>query len=192
MHILHFWVPDQKLKDDQSPWFWHLVEILEILLLHVLSNDACKCATNLFLISWESFENVNLLYVERWLTPIWLTRMSVKVFQFRFSLDMVNDDWLPPKVLTSGGNLVNSVLYVLCYDECKFATNLFLSISWEPFENVNLLYFLLKMQIWNGCNALYVAGNSIKDINAKLTFLSTGSKVERWLKPHCLTDQDVT
>ena len=35
------------------------------------------------------------------------------------------------------------------------------------------------MQIWNGCNALYVAGNPIKDINAKLTFLSSGSKLER-------------
>ena len=80
---------------------WHLVEILEILLLHVLSNDACKCAINSFL------------------------------------------------------------------------------ISWEPFENVNLLYFLLWMQIWNGCNALNIAGNPIKDINSKLAFLSSRSKVER-------------
>ena len=41
--------PDQKLKNDQTPpWFWHLVEILENLLLHVLFNDACIFATNLF------------------------------------------------------------------------------------------------------------------------------------------------
>ena len=44
------------------PPFWHLVEMLEILLLHVLSNAACKFAINLFPMSWESFENVNLLY----------------------------------------------------------------------------------------------------------------------------------
>ena len=32
--------------------------------------------------------------VERWLTlPIWLTRMSPKIFQFWFSLDMLKDDW---------------------------------------------------------------------------------------------------
>ena len=45
-----------------TPLFWHLVAILEILLLHVLSNDACKFAINLLPITWESFENVNLLY----------------------------------------------------------------------------------------------------------------------------------
>ena len=107
MQNLHFWVQDQKLKEltDQPPWLWNLVEILEILLLHVLSNDACKFATNLF------------------------------------------------------------------------------PISWEPFENVNLLYFLFWMQICNGCNALNIAGNPIKDISAKFTFLSSGSKVERWLTP---------
>ena len=47
---------------DPPSQFWHLVEMWEILLLHVLSNDACKCAINLFPISWEPFENVNLLY----------------------------------------------------------------------------------------------------------------------------------
>ena len=33
---------------EWTPQFWHLVAILEILLLHVLSNDACKFAINLF------------------------------------------------------------------------------------------------------------------------------------------------
>ena len=81
------------------PPFWHLVEILEILLLHVLSNDACRFAINLF------------------------------------------------------------------------------PISWEPSQNVNLLNLLLQMQISNGCNAFNIAGNPIKDINAKLTFLTSASKV---------------
>ena len=39
------------------------------------------------------------------------------------------------------------------------------------------------MQIWNGCNVLNIAGNPIKDTNAKIIFLSSASKVERWLTP---------
>ena len=84
------------------PPFWHLVEILEILLLHALSNDACRFTINHF------------------------------------------------------------------------------PISWEPFENVNLFYLVLLMQIWNGCNAFNIAGNPIKDINAKLTFLTSASKIIEW------------
>ena len=64
----------------------------------------------------------------------------------------------------------------------NFAINVF-PISWGPFENVNLLYFLLKMQIWNGSNALNIAGNPIKDINVNLLFLSSGSKVVEWPPP---------
>ena len=45
-----------------DPQFWRLVAILEILLLDVLSNDACKFVMNLLPISWELFWNVNLLY----------------------------------------------------------------------------------------------------------------------------------
>ena len=114
-------------------------------------------------------------------TPqIWLTRMSPKSFQFWFSLDMVKDDC--PSLPVSD-NLVEILdLHVLSNDACQCGINLF-PISWEPFENVNLLYFLLKMQIWNGCNARNIAGNPIKDINSKLTFLSSRSKVERWLTP---------
>ena len=74
------------------------------------------------------------------------------------------------------------LLHVLSNDACKFAMNLF-PISWGPFENVNLLYFLLKMQIGNSCNVLYIAGNPIKDINVNLSFLSSGSKVVEWIPP---------
>ena len=56
----------------------------------------------------------------------------------------------------------------------------FLPIGWGPFEDVNLLYFLLKMQIWNGCNVLNIAGISIKDININLSFLSSRWKVVEW------------
>ena len=45
------------------------------------------------------------------------------------------------------------ILHVLSNDACKFAIKLF-PISWGSFENVNLLFFLLKMQIWNCCNVL--------------------------------------
>ena len=71
------------------------------------------------------------------------------------------------------------LLHVLYNDACKFTINLF-PISWEPSQNVNLLYLLLQMQIWNGCNAFNIAGNPIKDINAKLTFLTSASKVVEW------------
>ena len=57
---------------------------------------------------------------------IWLTRMSPKIFQFRFSLDMVNDDWLPPGIWYLVEMLEILLLYILCYDACKFATNLFI------------------------------------------------------------------
>ena len=84
------------------PWIWHLMEILEILLFHVWSNDTCKFAIPLF------------------------------------------------------------------------------PISWGPFEYVNLLYCLLKMQIWNGCNVLNIVGNPTKDININLSFLSSRWKVVEW------------
>ena len=74
------------------------------------------------------------------------------------------------------------LLHVLSNDPCKFAINLF-PITWGPFENVNLLYFLLKMQIWNGCNMLNFAGNHIKNINVYLSFLSSGWKVMEWTSP---------
>ena len=49
-------------KMSYPPQFWHLLAILEILLFHVLSSEAYIFAINLFPISWEPFENVNLLY----------------------------------------------------------------------------------------------------------------------------------
>ena len=60
-------------------------------------------------------------------------------------------------------------------------------ITWEPFENVNLLYILLKMQIWNGCNVLNIAGKPIKDINVNLSFLSSRLKGVEWTLPPGLT-----
>ena len=71
------------------------------------------------------------------------------------------------------------LFYVQSNDTCKFAINLF-PISWGPFQDVNLLYFLLKMQIWNGCNVLNIVGNPIKDININLSFLSSRWKVVEW------------
>ena len=59
--------------------------------------------------------------------------------------------------------LENLLFHVLSNYACKFAINLF-PITWEPFQNVNLLNFLLKIQISNGCNVLNIAGNPIKDI----------------------------
>ena len=78
-------------------------------------------------------------------------------------------EW-PPKDLTSGGNFFEIlILHVLSNDACTFAINLF-AISWRPFQNVNLLFFLLKMQIWNGCNVCNTAENLIKHISVNLSF----------------------
>ena len=74
------------------------------------------------------------------------------------------------------------LFHVWSNDTCKFAITLF-PISWGPFEDVNLLYCLLKMQIWNGCNVLNIAGISIKDININLSFLSSRWKVVEWTPP---------
>ena len=71
------------------------------------------------------------------------------------------------------------ILYVLSNDDCKFAINLF-HIIWGTFENMNLLYFLLKMQIWNGINLLNIGGNPIKAINVNLSILSVWWKVVEW------------
>ena len=70
----------------------------------------------------------------------------------------------------------NLLFHVLSNDACKFAINLF-PITWGPFENGNSLYFLLKIQIWNGCDVLNIAGNPIKDINVNLSFLSSRWKL---------------
>ena len=81
--------------------------------------------------------------------------------------------WSGPPVLTSGGNLGNSFfffLHILSNDMCKFAINLSASAE-SHLKNVNLLFFLLEMQIWNGCNALNIAGNPNKRCQCK-TFIS--------------------
>ena len=86
---------------------------------------------------------------------------------------------VPPQCWHLMEILENVLFHVLYNDACKFAINLF-PITWGPFENVNLLYFLLKIQISNGCNVLIIAENPIKDINLNLSFLSSGSKVVKW------------
>ena len=123
-----------------------LVEILENLLFHVLSNYACKFAINLFPITWGHFKMLiySIFY--------WKYRNFGKSKSFSCTVQLLSN-------------------YA-----CKFAINLF-PITWGPFQNVNLLYFLLKIQISNGCNVLNIAGNPIKDIIVNLSFLSSGSKV---------------
>ena len=52
--------------------------------------------------------------------------------------------------------------------------------SYQPFENVNILFSYWKCMTWNGCNVFNIAGNTIKDINVNLSFCSSGSKVVEW------------
>ena len=157
---------------EWTPKIWYLVEIFEILLLHVLSNDACKFATNLFPITWGPFGNVNLLYfllkMQIWngcnvlnivgnpikdinvnlsfLSSRWKvvkwTPQDWKIFKFISEL-RINSCGMDPQDLTSGGNFWNSTFTCMANDACKFATNPF-PITWGPFENVNLLLFSIE------------------------------------------------
>ena len=83
-------------------------------------------------------------------------------------------------------NFENLHFNVLSNDDCKFAIYLF-PITWGPFENDNLFYFLLKMQIWNGCYLLNITGNPIKDISVNLSILSVWWKVVEWTPPKLVT-----
>ena len=168
------------------PWFWHLLEILEILLLHVLSNDGHKFVIKLFPISWESFENVHLLHFLYCKCRFEMAVMHLILQEPPYKIWMQNLHfwvghhklWLiaPPLFWHLVEILEILLLHVLSNDGHKFIINLF-PISWEAFKNAHLLHFLLLMEIWNGCNALNIAGNPIQDINAKVTFLSWASKV---------------
>ena len=192
------------------------MEIWENLLFHVLSNDACKFAINLFPITWGALENVNLLY---FLLKI---QISNGCNVFNIAGNPIKDINVNLSFLSSGSKVVectppktnigkffnfiseyrirscgiyppsylmeiweNLLFHVLSNGTCKFAINLF-PITWGALENVHLFYFLLKIQISNGCNVLNIAGNPIKDINVNLSFLSSGSKVVECL-PQKLT-----
>ena len=179
------------------------------LLFHVLSNDVCKFAINLSPITWGPFEMLiySIFYWEcrfemavmclilqethkRYQCKSFISEFKMKscamdpphfgkIFNFISdfkSCGMDSLSWYLVEILE------NLLFHVLSNDVCKFAINLF-PITWGPFENVNLLYFLLGMQIWNGCNVLNIAGNPIKDINVNLSFLSSRWKVVQWT-PH--------
>ena len=154
------------------PRIWYLVEILEILLFHVLSNDACKFAINFFPITWGPFEDVNLLYfllkMQIWNgcivfniagNPIKdinvnLSFLSSRVngpprigknFKFISEFRIKSCGMDPPSNFWHLVEILEILLFhVLSNDTCKFAINLF-PITWGPFEYVNLLYFLLKL-----------------------------------------------
>ena len=101
-----------------------------------------------------------------------------KIFEF-ISEFSIKSCWMEPPIWHLGEILEILLFQVQSIDACKFAINLF-PISWGPFEDVNLLYFLLKMQIWNGCNVLNITRNPIKDINVNLSFPSSRWKVVEW------------
>ena len=163
----------------------YLVEILENLIFHVLSNYACKFAINLFPITWRPFQNVNLLYfllkiqISNGCNVLNIAGNPIKDITVNLSF-LCSESKVVQNIPCPAGYLVeileNLLFHVLSNYACKFAINLF-PITWGPFQNVNLLNFLLKIQISNGCNVLNIAGNPIKDIIVYLSFLSSGSKV---------------
>ena len=123
--------------------------------------------------------NVNLSFLSsRWKVVEWTPPRLEKFFNF-ISEFMIKSCWMDPPSWHLVEILENLLFHVLCNNACKFAIDLF-PITWESFEDVNLLYFLLKMQIWKGCNVLNIAGNPIKDINVNLSFLSSRWKVVEW------------
>ena len=195
-----------------TPPVRYLVEIWENLLFHVLYGDTCKCAINLFPITWGPFEYVNLLYfllkIQIWNGCNVLNIAGNPIKDININLSFLSSTWTvvewtphPPDIgkifnfisefrikscakSPPAGYLVeiweNLLFHVLYGDTCKCAINLF-PITWGPFEYVNLLYVLLKIQIWNGCNVLNTARNPIKDINVNLSFLSSRWKVVEFM-----------
>ena len=122
--------------------------------------------------------NVNLSFLSsRWKVVEWTIPRIGKIFEF-ISEFRIRSCWMdtPPRIWHLVETLQIRLYYVLSNDACKFPINLF-PITWGPFEDVNLLYFLLKMQIWNGRNVLNIAGNPIKDMSVNLSFLSSRWKV---------------
>ena len=82
---------------------WHLVDIFEILLLHVLSNDACKFAINLFPISWGPFENINLLYFLFWKCRFEMAVMCLILQETPWKISMQNFHfWVQDQKLWNG------------------------------------------------------------------------------------------
>ena len=180
----------------------YLVEIWKNLLFHILSNDACTFAIHLVPITWGPFVNVNLLYlllkIQIWNGCYVLNIAGNPIKDINVNLSFLSSRWkvvecTPPLDIGKFFNFVfefrikscgidppsymveiwkNLLFHVLSNDACKFAIHL-VPITWGPFVNVNLLYYLLKIQIWNGCNVLNIAGNPIKDINVNLSFLSS-------------------
>ena len=70
------------------------------------------------------------------------------------------------------GEILEILLFQVQSIECmQICHKHLLPISWGPFEDVNLLYFLLKMQIWNGCNVLNITRNPINRYQCK-SFIS--------------------
>ena len=124
-----------------------MLEIFEILLLHVLSKDACQFAINLFPVSWGSFENIHWLYfllkMQIWngcneLNIVGNTykRYQCKSFISEFRMKSCG---MGPQDLTLGENFEILLLHVLSNDACQFTINLF-PISWGPFVNMFIYY----------------------------------------------------
>ena len=92
VHISEFRI--KTWKEINPPWLWHLVEILEMLLLYVIWMMHANLSLT-FSPSAESHLKMLIYYMlkDDWPHHLSETRMSVKVFQFTFRLDMVKDDW---------------------------------------------------------------------------------------------------
>ena len=114
------------------PQVWYLVEILETLLLHVLSNDGHKFVINLFCISWESFKNVHLLHFPYCKCRFWngcnafnTAGSPIKDMNAELSfleLSITSCDW-PPQFWHLLEILEILLLYVLSNEwTCKFCS----------------------------------------------------------------------
>ena len=139
---------------DPPPMIWYLVEIFEILLLHVLSNGACKFDRNLFPISWWPFKNVNLLYCLVTILSCYYIILKMQIWiactELNIAENPIKDINVNVAFLSSGSQVVEwkwngpprtwhlveifeiLLLHVLSNGVCKFDRNLS-PISWWPF-----------------------------------------------------------
>ena len=133
---LHFWVQDQKLKDDwTSPLVLKSGELANSL-LHVLSSDVMQM--------WAESHLKMLIYcmkfhLERQNDEFRSKAERLKPPKFDLQMDRWKMIDLPFLVLTSGGNLGNSTFACTLQWCMQMCHKLTFPISWYPFENVNLL-----------------------------------------------------
>ena len=144
--------------------------------------------TSAFLpIGWGPFQDVNLLYFLSWNGCNVFNIVGKPLKDININLSFLSSRWKVMEWTPQIWHLME-ILEILLY---HIWSNRYMQIFHNTFfpsaeGHLKMLIYsigLLKMQIWNGCNVLNIAGISMKDININLSFLSSRWKVVEWTFP---------